>query len=251
LLLILAPAGSLSALCAIYLKLPASGTEELSGEHVSASTPRMHKAIDAQAEFEKWTGFDTRLIFTNCGALTWYLRKAWLLDHAPELMPPGDPGESFAIRRSIRSRLAKSDHFSHIRIRARLAFADRLAHLRRSYQHAGSGPGYWWRDPGGQTEQSKLQFAAPGKPRRLKLADVGHQWLYLKWKWPKSSATRLGYRVERSREKSKGYRTIAVTHALDLLLLPVASGVPYYYRVRAFNPAGDGPASEPLLVTAL
>src|SRR5256885_6623277 len=82
--------------------------------------------ISATAEYEKWVQFDPRLIFTNCGALTWYLRKAWLLDNAPELMPPTDPAEAFDIRRSVRSRLAKADYFSHIRIRARLAFADRF-----------------------------------------------------------------------------------------------------------------------------
>src|SRR5262245_55078086 len=62
--------------------------------------PRMQIAIDARVEFEKWTNFDTTLIFTNCGALTWYLRKAWLLDNAPELMPVSQPGESFEIRRT-------------------------------------------------------------------------------------------------------------------------------------------------------
>jgi Fibronectin type III domain len=209
----------------------------------------MQTEFNARVEFEKWTNFDTRLIFTNCGALTWYLRKAWLLDNAPELMPVSQPGESFEIRRTVRTRLAKSDHFSHIRIRARLAFADRLAHL-YSLQHTAAGPGFWWRSQVGQRDEVSLNFALPGKPRRLKAVDVGYQWIYLKWKWPKSGVTRLGYRIERSQHRTKGYQTVAVTHTCDLLLLPVSSGVEYYYRVRAFNPAGDGPPSEPIQITA-
>jgi len=210
----------------------------------------MQTAIDAQAEFEKWNQFDPRLIFTNCGAMTWYLRKAWLLDNAAELMPASHAGEAFEIRRTVRNRLAKSDHFSHIRIRARLAFAERLAHLRASVQHIAPGPGFWWRDSQSNPETTQLPFSKPGKPRLLKLVDAGHQWLYLKWKWPRSTATRLGYRIERSRQKTGGYQPVAVTHGCDLLLLPVRSQIPYFYRVRAFNPAGDGPPSEPLCATA-
>jgi hypothetical protein len=210
----------------------------------------MRTAIDAQEEFEKWNSFDTRLIFTNCGALTWYLRKAWLLDNAPELMPSGHSAAAFEIRRTVRNRLAKSDHFSHIRIRARLAFAERLAHLRTSLQHIAPGPGFWWRDHHTQREAAPLAFAKPGKPRLLKLADAGHQWIYLKWKWPKSGVTRLGYRIERSDQRTGPYHPIAVTHACDLLLLPIRSNTPFFYRVRAFNPAGDGPPSEPLAASA-
>ena len=208
--------------------------------------------IDATREYEKWLQFDTRLIFTNCGALTWYLRKAWLLDNAPELMPPTDPAEAFDIRRSVRSRLAKADYFSHIRIRARLAFADRLLHERRTVYHSQPTAGMCWQEEdiwetassARNDPKAEPAFALPGKPRGLKVADVGHQWIYLKWKWPRSKVTRLGYRIERSRRKSGGYETIAVTHACDLLLVPVNSGTNYFYRVRAFNPAGDGPASE-------
>jgi|SRR4051812_6380047 len=209
----------------------------------------MQTSIDANLEFQKWTNFDTRLIFTNCGALTWYLRKAWLLDNAPELMPASSTGESFEIRRTVRTRLAKSDHFTHIRIRARLAFAERLANL-HTLQHTAAGAGYWWRSQSGKREEAVLKFEKPGKPRRLKLADIGHQWIYLKWKFPKSGVTRLGYRIERSRHKTTGYKTVAVTHTCDLLLLPVSSGVEYFYRIRAFNPAGEGPASAPIQVTA-
>jgi len=204
--------------------------------------------IDATAEYEKWLQFDARLIFTNCGALTWYLRKAWLLDNAPELMPPTDAAEAFEIRRSVRSRLAKADYFSHIRIRARLAFAERLLYERRTVYHSQSAPGMCWREDdtwesGSATNsvQKGETFARPGKPRALKVADVGHQWIYLKWKWPRSKVTRLGYRIERSRRKNGGYEVIAVTHACDLLLVPVNSGTDYFYRVRPFNPAGDGP----------
>src|SRR5213594_2021499 len=71
----------------------------------------MDLTLDPQAEHLKWLRFDKRLIFTNCGALTWYLRKAWLLDHAPESMPASPAGEGFAIRKAIRIRLAKAEHF--------------------------------------------------------------------------------------------------------------------------------------------
>src|SRR2546430_12286941 len=108
--------------------------------------PGQRMRIDPTAEYEKWLQFDTRLIFTNCGALTWYLRKAWLLDNAPELMPPSDPAEAFDIRRSVRSRLAKADYFSHIRIRARLAFADRLLHERRTVYHSQPTAGMCWQE---------------------------------------------------------------------------------------------------------
>src|SRR3954463_9095009 len=106
----------------------------------------MQTSIDANLEFQKWTNFDTRLIFTNCGALTWYLRKAWLLDNAPELMPPSDPAEAFEIRRSVRSRLAKAAYFSHVRIRARLAFAERLLYERRAICHSQPTAGICWRE---------------------------------------------------------------------------------------------------------
>jgi hypothetical protein len=231
-----------------FLKVTALSAEEpLESRRRPGS--RMRTAIDAQDEFEKWNNFDTRLIFTNCGALTWYLRKAWLLDNAPELMAAGHAAEAFEIRRTVRNRLAKSDHFSHIRIRARLAFAERLAHG-RSFQHTAPGPGFWWRDQQTQRETAPLAFSKPGKPRLLKLVDAGHQWIYLKWKWPKSAVTRLGYRIERSTQKATGYQPVAVTHACDLVLLPLRSNTPYFYRVRAFNPAGDGPPSEPLLAAA-
>ena len=230
--------------------------------------------IDPTREYQKWLQFDPRLIFTHCGALTWYLRKAWLLDHAPELMPPSHPAEAFDIRRSVRSRLAKADYFSHVRIRARLAFADHLLYERRTGASPtfGSGPTVYHSQPAAaiswQQEHTPLPlggegwgegaresgsvpgvpkaetFVRPGKPRGLKVADVGHQWIYLKWKWPRSKVTRLGYRIERSRRKNGGYEVIAVTHACDLLLVPVNRGTNYFYRVRAFNPAGDGPPSE-------
>ena len=219
--------------------------------------------IDATAEYQKWLQFDTRLIFTNCGALTWYLRKAWLLDNAPELMPPSDPAEAFDIRRSVRSRLAKADYFSHVRIRARLAFADRLLYDRRPssvaalrrvdafYNSKVAGRSDYpeeqtWRGASiiGDEISSDARFVRPGKPRSLKIADVGHQWIYLKWKWPRSKVTRLGYRIERSRQKNGRYEVIAVTHACDLLLVPVNSGTSYFYRIRAFNPGGDGPPSD-------
>jgi hypothetical protein len=198
------------------------------------------------------------LIFTNCGALTWYLRKAWLLDHAPELMPITLPGEPFAIRRRIKSRLAKCEYYSHVWIRARLAFAEKLFSLRRSVHQPRSGAGLCWSEDDSWNEPTRedengspmTQFSPPGKPRGLKLADLGHQWIYLKWKWPRSAATRIGYRLERSQRKTAGYRTIATTHACDLVVLPVRSAIRSFYRVRAFNPAGDGPASEPISVTA-
>src|SRR5437763_9153525 len=106
----------------------------------------MDMKIDALVEFKKWLSYDTRLIFTNCGALTWYLRKAWLLDNAPELMPITQPGEPFEIRRSIKSRLAKTEYYSHVWIRARLAFADRLFSLRRSVPQPGAGAGLCWNE---------------------------------------------------------------------------------------------------------
>ena len=212
----------------------------------------MQMTISATAEYEKWLQFDTRLIFTNCGALTWYLRKAWLLDNAPELMPPSDLAEAFEIRRSVRSRLAKADYFSHVQIRARLAFADRLLYERRTVHQSHLAAGVCWREDDPWERRSAVTnwqrpqqaFARPGKPRALRVADVGHQWIYLKWKWPRSKVTRLGYRIERSRRKNGSYEVIAVTHACDLLLVPVNSGVTYFYRIRAFNPAGDGPHSE-------
>lgn len=213
--------------------------------------------IDATAEYEKWLQFDARLIFTNCGALTWYLRKAWLLDNAPELMPPSAAAEAFEIRRSVRSRLAKADYFSHIRIRARLAFVDRLLYERRTVYHTQTAAAPCWREDDAwqsatvPNDSSRPEgFARPGKPRALKVADVGHQWIYLKWKWPRSKVTRLGYRIERSGQKNGRYEVIAMTHACDLLLVPVNSGTTYFYRVRAFNPAGDGPVSEPVTGTA-
>lgn len=219
---------------------------------------RMDMRIDPLAEFKKWQGYDTRLIFTNCGAFTWYLRKAWLLDNAPELMPISQPGESFEIRRTIKGRLAKSEYYTHVWIRSRLAFAERLFSLRRSVHQPGSGAGLcWggedsWSEPGPPEDRTSLltQFPLPGKPRALNLADVGHQWIYLKWKWPDSAATRFGYRLERSRSRTSGYRPIATTHGCDLVVLSVPSATKYFYRVRAFNPAGDGPASESLMVTA-
>src|SRR5438132_2722588 len=166
--------------------------------------------IDATSEYEKWLQFDTRLIFTNCGALTWYLRKAWLLDNAPELMPPSDPAEAFDIRRSVRSRLAKADYFSHVRIRARLAFADRLLHERRAVYNSKAAASSdcaeeeTWRGTLTISDETSCdaRFVRPGKPRGLKIADIGHQWIYLKWKWPRSKVTRLGYRIERSRRKN-------------------------------------------------
>ncbi len=216
----------------------------------------MDLTLDPQAEHQKWLRFDTRLIFTNCGALTWYLRKAWLLDHAPELMPASDAGEAFAIRRAIRLRLSKVDHFSHVRIRARLAFAERLFHLRRSVPHPESATaGFCWNEDD-QAMSTKVEpgsgtlFAPPGKPRALKVADLGHEWIYLKWKWPRSSVTRVGYRIERSSRRTTGYQPIAATHGCDLLLLPVRSRTKYYYRIRAFNPSGDGPPSESISITA-
>lgn len=214
--------------------------------------------IDALAEYEKWLRYDTRLIFTNCGALTWYLRKAWLLDNAPELMPLSGPAEPYEIRKTIRTRLAKSEYFSHVRIRARMAFAERLLDIRRAVHQPDYGAGLCWSDetspPPVNADQDmasdEIAFNRPGKPRSLKVADVGHQWLYLRWKWPRTAGTRLGYRVERSRQKSTGYETIAMTHACDLLLLPVKSGRSYSYRVRAFNPSGDGPPSDSVMVEA-
>jgi hypothetical protein len=214
--------------------------------------------IDPLAEFKKWLGYDTRLIFTNCGALTWYLRKAWLLDNAPELMPITQPGEPFQIRRTIKGRLAKSEYYSHVSIRARLAFAERLFSLRRSVHQPGAGAGLCWSEddswneaaPTEDDNSSLTQFALPGKPRGLKLLDVGHQWIYLKWKWPRSTTTRFGYHVERSQRRASGYRTIATTHACDLVILSVRSAIESFYRVRAFNPAGDGPASEVISATA-
>src|SRR3954462_5657675 len=84
----------------------------------------MQTQTDPLAEYKKWLNYDTRLIFTNCGALTWYLRKAWLLEKAPELIPISDPGESFELRRGIKKRLAKAEYCSLVWSRACLAFAE-------------------------------------------------------------------------------------------------------------------------------
>ena len=208
----------------------------------------MRTHTDPLAEYKKWLNYDTRLIFTNCGALTWYLRKAWLLENAPELMPISDPGEPFELRRGIKNRLAKAEYYSHVWIRARLAFAERLLCERRAIHQPKSGLGLSWNDD--RQDLAEETFALPGKPRSLKAVDVGQQWIYLTWKWPRSQTTRFGYRLERSRRKGGGYKTIAVTHACDLLVLPVQSQTEYFYRVRAFNPSGHGPASESVAVTA-
>jgi len=243
-------------LCSFILRLSSCRNFRRIKEGEDALEARLpaQMTISATAEYEKWVRFDPRLIFTNCGALTWYLRKAWLLDNAPELMPPSDLAEAFEIRRSVRSRLAKADYFSHVRIRTRLAFAERLLYERNMvYQSHSLADGCWREDDRCESRTAapnepapEQAFGVPGKPRALRVADVGHQWIYLKWKWPRSKVTRLGYRIERSARKSSNYEVIAVTHACDLLLLPVGSGKPYFYRVRAFNPAGDGPPSEPL-----
>jgi len=224
--------------------------------------------IDAIAEYKKWINYDSRLIFTNCGALTWYLRKAWLLDNAPELMPAAMPGESFEIRRTVKSRLAKCAYYTHVWIRARLAFAERLHAAPKSSGESGpyhdsvhypepnigtawSDEELWNQPPSDELATPKYPaFAIPGKPRNLKIADVGREWIYLKWKWPKSATTRFGYRIERSRHKEGPYTTVATTHAGDLLLLPVRSALEYFYRVRAFNPSGEGPASAAVAATA-
>jgi hypothetical protein len=219
--------------------------------------------IDALLEYKKWINYDSRLIFTNCGALTWYLRKAWLLDNAPELMPAAMPGESFEIRRTVRSRLAKTAYYTHVWIRARLAFAERLPYLHDSVRYPGPNIGTetfrsWndeqsWDEPArdeASERRTEAVFALPGKPRYLKVADVGREWIYLKWKWPKSATTRFGYRIERSLQKNGVYTTIATTHACDLLLLPVRSALESFYRVRAFNPSAEGPASGPISATA-
>ena len=242
------------------LKPGGLGSEEYrraDGQHTQ-SGQRSTLMISATTEFAKWLRFDTRLIFTNCGALTWHLRKAWLLQNAPELMPAADPDEAFKIQRAVRNRLAKSEYFSHIRIRARLAFAERLLYSRQPVHQAHSASSLWSsRDALASAVACDAEpaggpmFSRPGKPRALKVADVGHQWIYFNWNWPRSSVTRLGYRIERSRTKNNGYQPVATTHACDLLLLPVNSGAAYYYRVRAFNPAGDGPPSQSILVSAL
>jgi hypothetical protein len=217
----------------------------------------METKINALSEYKKWLHYDTRLIFTNCGALTWYLRKAWLLENAPELMPISAPSEPFEIRRSIKNRLAKAEYYTHVWIRARLAFVERLFAHRPIVPQPSSALGLVWSDdpadhapePAAPSEEH-FTFRHPGKPRLLKAADKGHQWIYFTWKWPRSNATRLGYRLERSRHKGGPYQTIAMTHACDLLITPVSSQTEFFYRVRAFNPSGEGPASSPISSTA-
>src|SRR5258707_14003589 len=141
----------------------------------------MDMKIGTLVEFKKWLAYETRLIFTNCGALTWYLRKAWLLDNAPEHMPPAMPGESFEIRRTVKSRLAKSAYYTHVWIRARLAFAERLGPSGRTLHDSVRYPGPnigpesfrgWsdeeiWNGPDTphSTLDTRLSFALPGKPR--------------------------------------------------------------------------------------
>jgi hypothetical protein len=185
-------------------------------------------------------------------------------------MPPAMPGESFEIRRTVKSRLAKTAYYTHVWIRARLAFAERLgpgASLERPLHDSVRYPGpnidtesfrgwsdeHSWDEPArdeAPERRTEAVFAPPGKPRYLKVADVGREWIYLKWKWPKSATTRFGYRIERSLQKKGAYTTIATTHACDLLLLPIRSTLEYFYRVKAFNPSGEGPASGPVSATA-
>jgi len=99
---------------------------------------------------------------------------------------------------------------------------------------------------GGRKAPEALQ--PPGQARLLEAPREGEGWIFLDWKAPSEGGQVASYRIER-RERPAGAWTIAgMALETETTLHDQTRGVEWEYRVIAVNKAGEGEASNTVMV---
>jgi len=98
----------------------------------------------------------------------------------------------------------------------------------------------------GRKERTPL--AVPGQTRLLEAPKQGDGWLFLDWKKPADGGAPAAYKIMR-RERPEGpWEEVATAVISEITLVEQPTGKELEYRIIAVNKAGDGEASNTVMV---
>jgi hypothetical protein len=89
---------------------------------------------------------------------------------------------------------------------------------------------------------------APGQCRTLEAPRQGEGWLLLDWKEPLEGGKPAAYKIQRRARSTGEWQDVATAIVSELTLVDQPRGVEQEYRVVAINRAGEGEASNAVMV---
>ena len=95
-------------------------------------------------------------------------------------------------------------------------------------------------------KKAKTPIAAPGQVRQLEAPKQGAGWVFLDWKAPADGGKPKAYKVQR--RSGESWDNIATAILTEATLVDQPEKIQLEYRVIAINKAGQGPASNTVMV---
>lgn len=99
---------------------------------------------------------------------------------------------------------------------------------------------------GGRKPRTSLQ--APGQARLLTARTQGEGWLHLEWKAPVDGGRPSAYRIMRRERPAGPWSDVGTAVTTEATLTDQLRGKEFEYNVVALNKAGEGPASNTVMV---
>jgi len=91
-------------------------------------------------------------------------------------------------------------------------------------------------------------LAAPGQARLLEAPRQGEGWVFLDWKAPIDGGAPSAYRVMRRERPAGPWEDVATAVITEATLVDQTRGLEFEYRIIAVNKAGEGEASNTVMV---
>ena len=97
-------------------------------------------------------------------------------------------------------------------------------------------------------KKTKTPIAPPGQTRLLEAPKQGKGWLFLDWKAPADGGKPKAYKVQRRNRINGSWQDIATAILTEVTLVDQPEKTELEYRVIAVNKAGEGQASNTVMV---